>query len=70
MTRPTPSLRVLLGSAMGLRLAMAALNFALFWLLAHRLDTAELGGFSVLMNLFLMVQLLPLLGLSHCRWPG
>ena len=64
MTRPTPSLRVLLGSAMGLRLAMAALNFALFWLLSHRLGTAELGGFSVLMNLFLMVQLLPLLGLS------
>ena len=60
----TPSLRVLLGSAMGLRLAMAVLNFSLFWLLSHRLSTEALGGFSVLMNLFLLVQLLPLLGLS------
>lgn len=59
-----PSLRVLLGSAMGLRLAMAVLNFGLFWLLSHRLSTEVLGGFSVLMNLYLLVQLLPLLGLS------
>lgn len=59
-----PSLAVLLGSAMGLRLAMAALNFSLFWLLSHELPTTELGGFALLMNLFLMLQLLPLLGLS------
>lgn len=59
-----PSLRVLLGSAMGLRLTMAVLNYGLFWLLSRRLSTEALGGFSVLMNLYLMVQLLPLLGLS------
>lgn len=58
------SLRVILGSAMGLRLVMAALNFGLFWLLSRRLSTEELGGFSLLTNFYLMGQLLTLLGLS------
>jgi O-antigen/teichoic acid export membrane protein len=58
------SLRGLLGSAMALRLTMAVLNYGLFWILSHRLPTEALGGYSLLMNVFLMVQLLPLLGLS------
>lgn len=58
------SLMGMLGSAMGLRLAMAALNFGLFWVLSHRLDSNSLGGFSLLMNIFLLLQLLPLLGLA------
>lgn len=58
------SLRTMVGSAMGLRLAMAALNYGLFWLLSHRLSTEALGGFSLLMSVFLLVQVLPLLGLS------
>jgi len=53
-----------LGSAMGARLGMAALNYGLFWELSHRLPPAELGGFSLLMNIFLLLQFLPLLGLS------
>jgi len=53
-----------LGSAMGARLGMAALNYGLFWELSHRLPAAELGGFSLLMNIFLLLQFLPLLGLS------
>jgi O-antigen/teichoic acid export membrane protein len=58
------SLGGMLRSALGLRLAMAALNFGLFWLLSHRLDASTLGGFSLLMNVFLLVQVLPLLGLN------
>ena len=52
------------GSGMGVRLAMAALNYGLFWFLSQRLAPAGLGGFSLLMNTFLLVQFLPLLGLS------
>jgi O-antigen/teichoic acid export membrane protein len=58
------SLRTMLGSAMGLRLAMAGLNYGLFWLLSHQLPAEQLGAYSVLMNVFLLVQLLPLLGLN------
>ncbi len=53
-----------LGSAMGARIGMAVLNYALFWLLSHRLGTAALGGYSLLMNIYYMSALLPLLGLS------
>lgn len=52
------------GSAMGSRLATAALNYGLFWALSRVVNTEVLGGFSLLMNVFLMVQLLPLLGLT------
>ena len=45
-----------------LRLGIAAFNFALFWLLSHRLGAAELGGFSVLMSAFFLLQTWPLLG--------
>jgi O-antigen/teichoic acid export membrane protein len=58
------SLRTMMGSAMGLRIGMTALNYGLFWLLSHRLPGEQLGAYSVLMNVFLLVQLLPLLGLN------
>lgn len=47
-----------------LRLGTAALGFALFWLLSHRLSSAELGGFSVLMSTFFLLQQLPMMGMS------
>ncbi|TBO27900.1 hypothetical protein EYS42_15810 [Aquabacterium lacunae] len=47
-----------------LRLGMAALGFGLFWVLSHELPTEQLGGFSVLMNTFFLLQTLPLLGLG------
>lgn len=53
-----------IASAMSGRLATAALNYGLFWYLAHTLDANALGGFSLLMSVFLMVSLLPMLGLS------
>lgn len=52
-----------LASVTVLRLGVAALGFGLFWLLSHQLSATELGGFSVLMNTFLLLQALPLLGL-------
>lgn len=52
-----------LASVTVLRLGVAALGFGLFWLLSHQLSATELGGFSVLMNTFLLLQVLPLLGL-------
>ncbi len=58
------SLSHALGSAMGARVGMAVLNYALFWILSHRLPTSTLGGYSLLMNVFYMSALLPLLGLS------
>ena len=58
------SLAHALGSAMGARIGMAVLNYLLFWMLSHRLGTAALGGYSLLMNVFYMSALLPLLGLS------
>lgn len=61
---PMQRLWHLLGSSMVARIGMAAVNFGLFWLLSHHLGATALGGFSLLMNLFLMLQLLPLLGLS------
>ncbi|WP_307695990.1 oligosaccharide flippase family protein [Variovorax boronicumulans] len=51
-------------STMGSRLATAALSYGLFWALSRMLGKPQLGGFSLLMNIFLMAQLLPLLGLS------
>jgi O-antigen/teichoic acid export membrane protein len=47
-----------------LRIGLAAMTFGLFLFLSHRLSTAELGGFSLLMNSFFMVQTLPLLGMT------
>jgi O-antigen/teichoic acid export membrane protein len=58
------SLSHALGSAMGARIGMAVLNYGLFWVLSHRLGTAALGGYSLLMNVFYMSALMPLLGLS------
>jgi O-antigen/teichoic acid export membrane protein len=51
-------------SLASLRFGLAGLTFALFWLLSHRLNAAQLGGFSLLMNVFFMVQTLPLLGMG------
>lgn len=59
--------RALLGklaSVTALRVGVAACGFSLFWLLSHHLSSAELGGFSVLMNTFFLLQGLPLLGLG------
>lgn len=67
----TLSRRRLLGavsSSMGARLGTAALNYGLFWCLSRRLGTEALGGFSLLMNMFLMLQTLPLLGLAIPLW--
>ncbi len=47
-----------------LRMGIAAMGFAQFWFLSHRLDAQGLGGFSLLMGLFVMLQSLPLLGLN------
>lgn len=47
-----------------LRIGLAAMTFGLFLFLSHRLSTAELGGFSLLMNAYFMVQTLPLLGMT------
>jgi O-antigen/teichoic acid export membrane protein len=61
------SRRAVLGnfaSLASLRVGLAALTFALFWFLSHRLSTAQLGGFSLLMNAFFMVQTVPLLGMG------
>ena len=61
------TVRTLVGnfaSMASLRIALAGLTFAQFWLLSHRMNTGELGGFSLLMNVFFMVQALPLLGLN------
>lgn len=46
-----------------LRLGVAVLGFGMFWLLSHRLSATELGGFSLLMNTFMLLQTLPLLGM-------
>lgn len=53
-----------LGSTLGARLLMAAVNFGLFWALSHTFDMASLGTYSLLMNLFFMTLGLPLLGLA------
>jgi len=53
-----------LGSAMGARVGMAVLNYALFWMLSRRLGTAALGGYSLLMNVFFLASTLPMLGVS------
>lgn len=51
-----------LASVAVMRVGMAGLSFALFWWLSHRLPPDQLGGFSVLMNTFFLLQTLPLLG--------
>ena len=58
------SLSHAIGSAMGARVGMAVLNYGLFWLLSHRLGTAALGGYSLLMNVFYLACTLPMLGVS------
>jgi O-antigen/teichoic acid export membrane protein len=58
------SLSHALGSAMGARVGMAVLNYGLFWMLSHRLGTAALGGYSLLMNVFYLASTLPMLGVS------
>lgn len=57
------------GSAVGARVAIAALNYGLFWFVSRMLSQEQLGGFSVVMNVFFLVQLLPMLGLAtpHIR---
>jgi len=58
------SLAHALGSALGARVGMAVLNYALFWMLSRRLGTAALGGYSLLMNVFYLACTLPMLGVS------
>lgn len=52
------------GSTIGSRLTIAAANYALFWSLTRQLEQEQVGGFSVVMSAFFVVQLLPLMGLS------
>lgn len=52
------------GSTIGSRLTIAAANYALFWSLTRHLEQEQVGGFSVVMSVFFVVQLLPLMGLS------
>lgn len=47
-----------------MRIGIAMLNFGLFWVMSHRLGVAALGGFAWAMNLFFLLQALPLLGLQ------
>ena len=61
--KPPPFLRAI-ASAMSGRLATAAVNYGLFWHLARTVDAPTLGGFSLLMSLFLIISLLPMLGVS------
>lgn len=61
--KPNRHLRSL-GASMGSRVATAALNYGLFWALSRTMSTELVGGFSLLMNVVLMVQLLQLLGLT------
>ncbi len=59
--------RSMLGKLMSvtaLRVGVAGLGFSLFWLLSHHLSAKDLGGFSLLMSVFLFLQMLPLLGLN------
>jgi O-antigen/teichoic acid export membrane protein len=53
-----------LASVTVLRLGVAVLGFGMFWLLSHHLSATELGGFSLLMNTFMLLQTLPLLGMN------
>lgn len=46
-----------------MRFASAGLSFVLFWLIARKLGTATLGGYTLVMSLFVLLQQLPLLGL-------
>ncbi|MBS0342917.1 MAG: polysaccharide biosynthesis C-terminal domain-containing protein [Proteobacteria bacterium] len=51
-------------SAMGGRLATAALNYGLFWVLARKMDAGALGAFSLLTSVFLILSQMSMLGLS------
>ncbi len=51
-------------SMASLRVGLAAMTFGLFWLLSRHFTTFQLGGFSLLMNAFFMVQTMPLLGMT------
>ncbi|MDO9235249.1 MAG: oligosaccharide flippase family protein [Aquabacterium sp.] len=59
-----PRLLGKLMSVTALRVGVAGLGFSLFWLISHYFSASELGGFSLLMSVFLFLQMLPLLGLN------
>lgn len=46
-----------------MRMGTAALAFALFWLIARWAGREELGAYAVVMNIFLFLQQMPMLGL-------
>lgn len=53
-----------LGSAVFLRLVMAVVNFGQFWIFTRLLPAEELGGYSLILGVLMMLHALPLLGLS------
>ncbi|MCA1971272.1 MAG: oligosaccharide flippase family protein [Caenispirillum sp.] len=50
-------------SLTAMRLVTALLSFLLFWLIARRAGQEVLGAYAVAMNLFLLLQQVPMLGL-------
>lgn len=50
-------------SLTAMRLGTAALAFALFWLIARWAGREDLGAYAVVMNVFLFLQQMPMLGL-------
>ena len=53
-----------LGSAVFLRLVMAVVNFGQFWIFTRLLPAEELGGYSLILGVLMMLHAMPLLGLS------
>ncbi|TDM04860.1 MAG: hypothetical protein C4K60_20660 [Ideonella sp. MAG2] len=53
-----------LGSAVFLRLVMAVVNFGQFWVFTRLLAADELGGYSLILGVMMMLHAMPLLGLS------
>ncbi|MBQ0937188.1 lipopolysaccharide biosynthesis protein [Ideonella paludis] len=53
-----------LGSAVFLRLIMAVVNFGQFWVFTRMLPADELGGYSLILGVLMMLHAMPLLGLS------
>lgn len=53
-----------LGSAVFLRLIMAVVNFGQFWVFTRLLPAEELGGYSLILGVLMMLHAMPLLGLS------
>lgn len=53
-----------LGSAVFLRLIMAVVNFGQFWIFTRLLPAEELGGYSLILGVLMMLHAMPLLGLS------